>query len=486
MHFAYVAYSDANPLYLGLLKLLVDSVICFSKHNIIVYLINVDKSCINPFLYDKRINVRLITIKLPNIFCYKPYIIADAIYNGLKHGCYLDCDGLITPHADKICKISETLQKIPISPIHPDDVTPDKKWMQSLGINCKTQHYVHGHVIFKHTNISFIEEWYNLSLVIDRLFFDETALNFTYWNHGCSNHYIPICDPYYDEYYLNTKTRDSMYIFHGCKNLEKQTKLLEDMKAWYNTMHSIKYCIVASDDNPTYYTFYPLVRKFWGLLGIKTIFIFIGEILPESLTQYADEIILFKPVPNIHTAFQAQCIRVMYPALINSQESVITSDMDIIPLNKDYFTHPSTKYKNTSFVVYRNCIADQLQYPICYCLAKPSVWKNIFKIENESDICNLLREWYTSDYEISSPNSIGWAQDQLQLFKYVNEWEGEKILLSDDDTKFKRLDRLDDLNGIDRLDSSYTDFHMPRPYERYKHLIDDILFKHNLPLLNGK
>ena len=97
-------------------------------------------------------------------------------------------------------------------------------------------------------------------------------------------------------------------------------------------------CLVACDLNPTYLEFYPLVRKYWkNIVGIDTILILIADEIPYDLKEFSDEIILFKPVENIHTAFQAQCIRILYPSIIGSNENIIISDMDLIPLNKKYY-----------------------------------------------------------------------------------------------------------------------------------------------------
>lgn len=245
-------------------------------------------------------------------------------------------------------------------------------------------------------------------------------------------------------------------------------------------------CLVASDLNPTYYTFFPLVKQFWKkMVGINTTMILIGNEIPNDLRDYKDNIILFKPIDGVSTAFQSQCIRILYPCLYEN-EYIIISDMDLIPLNSKYYTCNVEKYDNDNFIIYRDVISEHQQYPICFCLAKGSTWKEIFNINDENDIRERIKEWYSeyNDYSISSPYSQGWAGDQLKLFKYVNEWREQHRVqrLKDENTGFNRLDRKKD---IDEWFKKYyrfvmshikggiwSDFHLPRPIRNYRTVLE--------------
>lgn len=244
----------------------------------------------------------------------------------------------------------------------------------------------------------------------------------------------------------------------------------------------IDLCLLACDLNPDYYTFFGFVKKCWEeIVGIKCILILVANEIPTALLNYKDSIILFPPLENIPTAFQAQCIRLLYPGLLGSSyKCILISDMDIIPLNREYFVRD---IEETMFCVYRNVIsAEYKQYPMCYCAGSPKKWSSMFGIRSIHDVLEKLSAWYTKDdYEISSAYSEMWAQDQRQLY---NACQNEDVqLLTDKETGFKRLDRADIsfiYNHIDEIkrnviNGKYSDFHLPRPYQNHEGLLNEVV-----------
>ena len=143
----------------------------------------------------------------------------------------------------------------------------------------------------------------------------------------------------------------------------------------------IDQCIVSSDLNKNYVGLYPFVKKAWEKLGVKTMLILIANEIPNHLIEYRDDIILFEPIENIHTAFQAQTVRLLYPALI-SNKNIIVSDVDIIPLNKNYFIDSIKSISNDSHIIFRNSYIERNMYTLCYHLSNSNTWKNIFNISN--------------------------------------------------------------------------------------------------------
>jgi len=252
--------------------------------------------------------------------------------------------------------------------------------------------------------------------------------------------------------------------------------------------------VVACDLNDDYTQFFDIVKYSWKhYVGIETKFILVSSFIPDDLLKFKDDIILFKPIKDIPTAFQAQCVRLLYPALMNDvKNSIIISDMDLIPLNNYFYTEPIKHIDEQNFVVYRNVISEHLQYPVCFCAANCKTWSDIFSIKTILDINNTIEHWYEyyinkgHFYQISSPYSVIWACDQLKLFEYANAWNEKTMRLttfSDKDTKFNRLDRHDILE-IDKhiyeykvkiKFGVYSDFHLPRR-SFYKNLIETLIY----------
>lgn len=229
-------------------------------------------------------------------------------------------------------------------------------------------------------------------------------------------------------------------------------------------------CILAATNElPLYIEFIPFFINTWKKLypKIDTKIILIAEKIPEEYEQYIEHIILFKPIKNIPTAFVSQYIRILYPAILNYQNGVMITDIDMVPMNRHFFTKTIESFDNNKFIVLRNYFKTINQIAICYNVAIPKVWRDIFGITNIDDINNRLLNNY-KEYK-------GWMHDQLDLYLYVNKWskkETDVVILEDEDTGFARLNRrCFKLNSdvIQQIkDGYYVDYHCNRPYSEHK------------------
>ena len=91
----------------------------------------------------------------------------------------------------------------------------------------KTQNCIHGHVLFNEKCENFIIEWLeNCTKYNSYINSDETVLNLMYWKYNCKNHYLPIIDPWYENFYNDESI---VCTYHGCKDPNIQQKLLTDI-----------------------------------------------------------------------------------------------------------------------------------------------------------------------------------------------------------------------------------------------------------------
>lgn len=250
-------------------------------------------------------------------------------------------------------------------------------------------------------------------------------------------------------------------------------------------------CVISAvNENPLYYDFIPLFIKTWNKLypNVDIKVILIAEEIPNNIKNYIDNIILFKPIANISTGFISQYIRLLYPCILNYKNGVLITDIDMIPMNRTYYTDNISSYDNNKFIYYREKVCfEYKQIAMCYNVASPKVWSEIFQINNLNDIINRLTEVYSSIEHVDGHGKAGWSTDQLHLYNYIINWNNKTnnfVYLKENDTKFNRLCRgmhFDINNPIIRSNISngvYTDYHCYRPMAKYfkeNNIIYDLL-----------
>lgn len=227
--------------------------------------------------------------------------------------------------------------------------------------------------------------------------------------------------------------------------------------------------ILATNNNPTYIEFWPVVAPLWQKMGFCPTLALIGDETCSVDTSLGD-VIRFPPIPGVSEAMQAQCVRLLLPILF-PDDGCIISDIDMLPISKSYFVEGAKYCPDDGFVVYRNgdYSSDNPKYPMCYFAAKGAVFTSVFGISTYEEISPLIQVWSTL--------GLGWHTDELVLYDKVNEWKsnGGKLILLGHRVE-KRLDRWMWEEQIKSFDiNDYIDCHCPRPYSEYKESIDKVV-----------
>jgi len=232
--------------------------------------------------------------------------------------------------------------------------------------------------------------------------------------------------------------------------------------------------LTASDLNPLYCDFIPIFIKAWNILfpEVDVIIVLVADKIPDFLIDYSKNIKLFNPIPNIHTAFQAQCVRLLYPQYIKRNEGVLITDMDMIPMNRYYYERCISSISDQTFIAYRDILLPH-EIPMCYNIAIPETWRKMFEGET-------LEKWYQRKVYDGKHGGSGWNIDQLVLIEKFNQYTGTKVILNDNITKYKKLDRtgynFNDRFLADKIKSGeYSDYHCLRPYSQFKEVNDFII-----------
>ena len=86
------------------------------------------------------------------------------------------------------------------------------------------------------------------------------------------------------------------------------------------------------------------------------------------------------------------------------------TDIDILPMNRTYYTEHIKSYNNNKFIYYRENVCFQnKQIAMCYNVDIPKVRKNMFGINSLNPKLNSKE----------GNGSLGWCTDQIALFEKV-------------------------------------------------------------------
>lgn len=243
-------------------------------------------------------------------------------------------------------------------------------------------------------------------------------------------------------------------------------------------------CVITSvNNNDLYIDFIPLFIKTWKKLypDVDVKIILIHDNIPEKFESYKQHIILFPPIKNVSTAFTSQYIRLLYPCIMKYKNGILISDMDMLPMNRKYYTENIKNIENNKFVYMRNVLLNAKEIAMCYNVATPNIWTSIFNITSLQDIKERLITVYEQNQYADIHGGKGWNLDQLHLYQKVMQWNSitnNFVILNDYSTGYYRLDRVRFLFNQTTINDikygKYSDYHCLRPYNQYKDINETI------------
>lgn len=229
--------------------------------------------------------------------------------------------------------------------------------------------------------------------------------------------------------------------------------------------------IVSSNDSPIYLEFWPYIARAWKKLlgnGVDVVLGYLSNNPIEGLDKYGT-VIRFSSIDGIIDKNSSKIIRTIIASRYPDSYCLI-SDIDMLPLNADYFI------KNSEFVTENNMVlysADQsghpAKHPICYMLAKGKVFKEIINPDNLSEE-ELFKQWASIEQYQMSKESFS---DETLYKGFFKRWG----ILDRNANRVVRLNRgwINNIanNRIDRArwfihpdklrNNEYIDAHMVRP-----------------------
>jgi hypothetical protein len=209
----------------------------------------------------------------------------------------------------------------------------------------------------------------------------------------------------------------------------------------------------ASDLNPRYLQCVKLYINSWLSIPVDNQVKFLPKVLivansiPASLQGYSEYLLLIDP-QDMPTAFVAQTSRII-EARNSTADFVMTSDIDMLPLKVDFESKivNSKSLNLDSFFILRD-VLEPGQFPICYNLARPKVWRlltNHYGSETASSkiLSDILNEFGGNSAYSCLHGGKGWTFDQETLWNLVQDNNNKFQFKSfnDQQTAHRRLDR---------------------------------------------
>jgi len=118
----------------------------------------------------------------------------------------------------------------------------------------------------------------------------------------------------------------------------------------------IDYAIISSDSNPMYLDFWPIVSKLWKQkFNIEPILIYIDEEKDKEISEEYGTVLRLTPLENIPLYIQTLWSRYWLPSLYPNKTCII-SDIDMLPLSKEYFIDKIKEIPDDKYVHLNPCV----------------------------------------------------------------------------------------------------------------------------------
>lgn len=247
----------------------------------------------------------------------------------------------------------------------------------------------------------------------------------------------------------------------------------------------IHHTLMSCDESPFYKDFIPVITSAWNKLGIKPVFVIIGE--EEGFEEDSEKIVFyFKTIPDIKVNFQALNARIWAWKIVGENKNCILSDIDMMPLSDIYFNGIAKQFEEDQIVSYCDDAVEKFgQIAACYILANSGVMSKLIKETTWEEFIRKRAE----------ETGQGWGGDQFYLGELLHgcgNWppDPNKTVHNEPYPKTVRLNRGwneagEAYNRLDRntwryqdhqiIEQKLYDAHLLRPYSDHKQEIDKLL-----------
>jgi hypothetical protein len=244
----------------------------------------------------------------------------------------------------------------------------------------------------------------------------------------------------------------------------------------------LEYAVVSSNSNPEYLDFWPYVARAWkNLIGLEPVLLYIDSKPPPDWIHNHGKVYYLESLKDWDIAQQAQCIRFWAANILD--KPFIISDMDMLPISKDYYINHAEYIGDAGLISYSSDIIKYRwyrtnpQYPMCYLAGDPKSFSDVLDL-NEDNHLDFLRRLKRMNLRSGTDQKFFYNQVTIKRFNNIKHlergWVEEKYASG-------RLDKViwpkNDYNAHE-----YIDCHLPRPYSNNKSMCDLLFKKLNLEI----
>lgn len=230
--------------------------------------------------------------------------------------------------------------------------------------------------------------------------------------------------------------------------------------------------LMSCDDNPLYVDFWEPVSKVWTeKMGIVPTLLYFGTGTPSE--RYG-EVVKFEDKSKHPSYLKTLWSRYWYPSTCPDMVFCI-SDIDMIPLNKHYFTDTIESIPNTAYVN----LVEHMPLPSCYHVAKGKLFK--YALELPDSFEESLDLVSAPDLAVGHPefDFPHWGSDEVYATRMiVSKFRSGTIDFRVVSRKpyEGRLDRSNWNYDAKNISSGrYLDCHSIRPYSTHREEIDKLI-----------
>ena len=243
---------------------------------------------------------------------------------------------------------------------------------------------------------------------------------------------------------------------------------------------NLEYAVVSSNSNPEYLDFWPYVAKAWkNIIGLEPVLIYIDSQEPPSWVHNYGKVYYLKALDNWDIAQQSQCIRFWAARILNAP--FIISDIDMLPISRDYYIKNAESSEETGIISYSSDIINYRwyrtnpQYPMCYLAGDPKSFIEALDL-NDNNYMVFLSRLKRMNLRSGTDQKFFYNQITRKRFPKIKHlergWVEEKYAT-------RRLDKVIWPKSDYNVDE-YIDCHLPRSYGNNKIMCDILFSKLNI------